>query len=110
MSSRIAEIGDIDITQYKGEGEGLNSIKLQLSGSHGYVPLSQEEIYSLIIELTKWLQEINRRKAAKVSEDIKLYKELEQTLYQDAKECAHYIQDLELLKIPLYLLNMTNGG
>jgi hypothetical protein len=70
----------------------------------GFIQLSILDAYKVIIELTSWIKIETERKAAILQEKIEKDKRLQQTIFEDAVECQHFIDDLKMIEIPLTLL------
>ena len=118
MSTEIAKIEDIEITQFY--GGDVSGVMLQLTqgfgGSSalkplqkdepGYIQLTVTDAYKLIQVLIKWIKDLSRCEAEKLEKKIKENRKLEGTIFEDAVKCEHFIRDLEILDIPLHLLGL----
>ena len=73
----------------------------------GFIQLTMIDAYQVIGELTRWLQSISKQQAEQLEQKIKSDTFLKNTIFSEAAECEKFIKDLELISIPLRLLNMT---
>lgn len=71
----------------------------------GYVQLSVQDTYRVVVVLVEWLKYQTEKRASLLSEEIKKNKELQKTIFQDAVNCQHFISDLKVLEIPVRLLS-----
>ena len=70
----------------------------------GFIQLTISDSYKVIHELTAWIKAETERKAAILQEKIEEDKRLQKTIFEDAVKCQHFIDDLNVIEIPLTLL------
>lgn len=109
ISNTKTSNGDLQISSYCGkEGKRMLQITQGLGGfdSSGYIQLDTKDTYFVVVELTKWIQSEANKKSAEITEQIKEHKELQKSIFSDAVACSKYIEDMDLLEIPLRLLDL----
>lgn len=103
---------DLSITQFMGNKElmvqitqGFGCTNLNHDGDEpGFIHLTVSDAYKVIQELSKWIKQRAGEDAADLRGRIKECKELEKTIIKDAVDCERFINELEILEIPLRLL------
>lgn len=78
---------------------------LSLPEEPGFIQLTARDTYRIIAILVNWLKDTAHSQANKLSVAIKEDQAMQKTVIQEAIECERFIRDLEILKIPLRLLN-----
>ena len=115
MSTKIASISNtgkrsdtpLDITQMCcfNESAGLQITQGESeNGGLGYIQLSRRDAYLLIIALSKWIKATAKADAEKLARTIDELKIEKGTRLGEAVECERFIGDLDVIKIPLFLL------
>jgi len=92
----------IQLTQGFG---GCSAIIPEKVEEPGYIQLSIPHAYETIQILTKWIKNASKEKVKGLHYEISKNKELEKTIFQEIVECERFINDLELLEIPIRLLD-----
>ena len=104
MSTDVAEFNGIRLTQFNA---GFNKLSLQITDNHDrYIHINKQDTYLLIVALTKWIQEQAIKDKKRIQTIIAENKELEQTVLQVAVDCEKFIEQLELINVPLKLLEL----
>lgn len=111
MSTNIVTIEtsaeDLSFTQFYG-GE-IRNICIQLTqGEKGYIALNKRDTYRTINILTEWLKKVSHNEADRLQEKINHDKILMSTIVQEALDCEKFIQDLDIIDMPLRLLDITS--
>ncbi len=71
----------------------------------GYITLTLLDAYKTIDILASWIKTVTKNKADTIQKEIDRNEALKKTIFQDAVDCQHFINDLETLEIPLILLS-----
>lgn len=89
-----------------------NCLMVQLTQGFGLTPddpkfiqLSTKDAYNLIIKLAEWIKETTIYRAKELQSEINKNEELKNTIFQDAVNCQKFIEDLEIIKIPINILS-----
>lgn len=100
---------DLTVTEYWGGDK--NGVMLQLTqglgggeDEPGYIQLTKIDAYQMLISVSKWLQNRADADADELQRKIFANEQLRDTIFQDAVDCAHFIEDLKIIEIPLRLL------
>lgn len=98
---------ELNFTQfYGGDSRGLC---MQLTQSEkGYIALNKRDVYNTINVLANWLKDVSHNEANQLQERIKNNKELMGTIYKEALDCEKFIRDLQVIDLPLRLLDLSN--
>jgi hypothetical protein len=99
---------DLTIKQFASK----NGLMVQLTQGFGltadepkFIQLSTTDAYKLIVELAVWIKKTTCDRAKELQAEINKNGELKNTIFQDAVNCQKFIDDLEIIKIPLRLLS-----
>ncbi len=110
MSERLCKIENtgvekepLRITAFCGNNHET-MVQIVQGDSDDVIRLSVNDAYQLISELTKWIKHDSKRKVEKIQKKIDENKELKKTIFQEMINCERFINDLEVLEIPLMLL------
>lgn len=71
----------------------------------GFVQLTVTDAYHLTIALANWLKTVTHDRAETLQAEINRNQELQKTIFQDAVNCQRFIDDLQILRIPVRLLS-----
>jgi hypothetical protein len=105
MSTELALIGDMRVVRMY-DGRLGTVVVIGSNSGKAAVVLTASDVYELIVVLTEHLQWMAERKAKEYEEKIKKYREMQDTVFQEAAECERFIRDLRLLELPLALLGL----
>lgn len=72
----------------------------------GFIQLTPSDAYRLIGELARWLKTDSQARAQRIREEIAKCHALEKTIISEAVECERFIAELQVIEIPLRLLEM----
>lgn len=70
----------------------------------GFIQLSMVDSYKVAIELLKFVKEQSKVRAKNLDDEIAKNESLRDTIIKDAVDCEHFINDLKLLEVPVWLL------
>jgi len=70
----------------------------------GFIQLSMTDSYKVAIELLKFVKEQSKVRAKNLDDEIAKNESLRDTIIKDAVDCEHFINDLKLLEVPVWLL------
>ncbi len=91
----------IQLTQGFGGGAALTSLDVD---EVGHIQLTIRDAYETIESLANWIKDETEHKAITIQKQIDSDKALHKTIFKDAVDCQHFIEDLKILKLPLRLL------
>jgi hypothetical protein len=84
-----------------------NKRNLQISqGENGFIQLDVLDCYKLINEIVNFIKIDSDKNAQALQIQINKNRNMEKTMFQEAVNCERFISSLELLEVPIRLLNL----
>jgi len=84
--------------------QGLGGLFIGRVDDPGFIQLTVKDAYHVIVELTNWVKSVASDQAKALQVEINEKKELKKTILQEAVDCEKFIDNLEVIEIPLRLL------
>jgi len=104
---------DLDFTSFAGpeqKGEMLQITQglgtVITPDEPGFIQLTKIDAYRLLQEVAEWLRDTTEDDANRLADQIAKDRRLENTIFQEAVNCQHFISDLKVLDIPIRLIRM----
>ncbi len=91
----------VQLTQGFGGAAAMRSLDVD---EPGYIQLTIKDAYEVLGVLAEWIKEETGNKAEQLQRKIDDNEALKKTIFKDAVECQHFIDDLKILEIPISLL------
>lgn len=73
--------------------------------NNGFIELSITDCYKLTIEIALFIKNRAHLCAIELQKEIDKNEKLKKTIFQEAVECEHFINDLKIIEMPLRLLS-----